>query len=596
MTKALKQFAVLFAVVAISLVFVIQFRPGATEQTATGPLCALEISGDCVQQSDFVTAYRLAAPPNADNDSLKQLRLRQTVIDGLIERWVLLQDAERLGLRVSEEDVARSLTKGLARISLPVAREDYYSAVLRLAPVPDGPARPIFVRDRKTGKFDRKRFQQEVRRVSNKTVTAFMKFQQDELLAARVRALVRSRVRVPEAEAYQAFSRDGEKALVDYAKLERGFYREYVIDASEAAVEKWTAAHAKEIEEAWKSRKDSYLPECRHARHILVRVDDTAPDKEAAKKTARGTVEAAKKRLEDGDSFADVARDLSEDHGTKSKGGDLGCFGKGRMAKPFEEAAFKLEEGKLSDVVETTYGMHLIKLEKIYKGEDAEKLGKKETARDVFQRQESERIAAEGAKQILAAVRGGKSLEDAIHAHVESVLPEAALADYKAGRAKAAAEKKDDGKEDGDKEDGEDEDGEDEDSEDEKTTAWNDPLRPRIDVSAPFTMNGPPFAGVQNPGEAAQAIFKLKKPGDTPDDVIKLYDGYAVARLKERRSVSKEDWDKERARYLEQMLVDRQRDALVEYVQRLRDQHARQVSYKIRLTEDSDKEGDAPSP
>jgi peptidyl-prolyl cis-trans isomerase D len=595
--KALKQIFVLLAVVAISMVFVIQFRPGATEQTASGPLCALEINGECVQQSDFVTAYRLAAPPNADDDALKQLRLRQAVVDGLIERWVLLQDAERLGLRVSEEDVARDLTKGLARISLPVARADYYSAVLRLAPMPDGPARSIFVRDRKSGKFDRKRFQQEVRRVSNKTVKAFMDFQREELLAARVRALVRARVRVPEAEAFQAFSRDGEKAVVEYAKLERGFYREYVIDASQDAVDKWASGHTEEIDEAWKSRKDSYLPECRHARHMLVRIDDTSPDKEAAKKAARDKLLAAKKRIEDGAEFADVAREVSEDHSNKNKGGDLGCFGKGRMAKPFEEAAFAMEEGKLSDVVETTYGMHLIKLEKVYKGDEAEKLGKKETARDVFMRQESERIAAEGAKQILAAVRAGKSLEDAIHDHVESVLPKGPLEDYKAGRAKAASadddeddkdgekddEKGDDEKDDGEKDDSDDEKGD----SDEKTTAWSDPLRPRAELSAPFGQNGPPFAGVQSPAEAAKSIFALKKPGDTPDDVIKLYDGYAVAKLKERRSVSKDDWEKERPRYLENMVQERQRDALIEYVQRLREQHARQVSYKIRLTEDS---------
>ena len=84
-----------------------------------------------------------------------------------------------------------------------------------------------------------------------------------------------------------------------------------------------------------------------HARHVLVATKEEA--------------EAVKKRLEKGDDFAKVAEELSKD--TKAKGGDLGYFSRGQMLKPFEEAAFSLDVGKISDPVETQFGWHVIKVE-----------------------------------------------------------------------------------------------------------------------------------------------------------------------------------------------------------------------------------------
>jgi foldase protein PrsA len=67
-------------------------------------------------------------------------------------------------------------------------------------------------------------------------------------------------------------------------------------------------------------------------------------------------------RIRKGESFADLARELSIDRGSGKRGGDLGLFGRGQMVKPFEDAAFKLKKGELTnEPVRTQFGYHIIR-------------------------------------------------------------------------------------------------------------------------------------------------------------------------------------------------------------------------------------------
>ena len=95
------------------------------------------------------------------------------------------------------------------------------------------------------------------------------------------------------------------------------------------------------------------------ARHILIKVDKSADEKKKAE--AREQLVKVQKKIMAGEDFSELAKQYSQ--GPSSvKGGDLGYFGKGQMVKPFEEVAFKLAPNEVSDIVETRFGYHLIKV------------------------------------------------------------------------------------------------------------------------------------------------------------------------------------------------------------------------------------------
>lgn len=121
-----------------------------------------------------------------------------------------------------------------------------------------------------------------------------------------------------------------------------------------------TTVSEEEITAYYESNRNKFhSPEQVKASHILIKVDNDADEKENA--AARKKIEDIEKEIKSGADFGDMAEKHS-DCPSKSSGGDLGYFSRGKMVKPFEDAAFGLKEGEISDIVTTTFGYHLIKV------------------------------------------------------------------------------------------------------------------------------------------------------------------------------------------------------------------------------------------
>ena len=141
------------------------------------------------------------------------------------------------------------------------------------------------------------------------------------------------------------------------AQIKRGLAIQQFIDAHIA--QKATVSD-QEIKTFYESRPGLFKqPEQVRASHILIKVEPQAD--ESQKTAARKRIEEIQQRLQKGEDFAALAQEFSQCP-SSAKGGDLGYFRRGQMVKPFEEAAFALKPGEVSDVVETKFGYHLIKV------------------------------------------------------------------------------------------------------------------------------------------------------------------------------------------------------------------------------------------
>lgn len=141
------------------------------------------------------------------------------------------------------------------------------------------------------------------------------------------------------------------------AQIERGLAIDEFITGK--FVEKVTLSED-EVKAYYESNSESFKQqEQLRASHILIKVD---PQEDRSERTsARMTIEKIQQKLRQGEDFAALAKEFSQCP-SSSNGGDLGYFAQGQMAKPFEDAAFALMPGEISDVVETTFGYHLIKV------------------------------------------------------------------------------------------------------------------------------------------------------------------------------------------------------------------------------------------
>lgn len=141
---------------------------------------------------------------------------------------------------------------------------------------------------------------------------------------------------------------------------------------------------------------------------------------EAAVEAAREKAEALLDSIEGGADFAELARRHSDDPGTAEAGGDLGWFRRGRMVREFEEAAFALYDGQVSDLVQTDFGFHIIKVERYRAGERQARhilITPETTEEDIRRTQDL-------AESVAEEVRAGASIPELVDEHGDPAAPD----------------------------------------------------------------------------------------------------------------------------------------------------------------------------
>jgi peptidyl-prolyl cis-trans isomerase D len=529
--------------------------------------CAATVGRDCLTRKDFMAEFGLVVPRGMPQKQVKAYQLRKQVLEGLVERELLVQEAQRLGLGVDEEAVKEELRLGRAHASLPAASSLRLGIMLDLVSgdehgIGRDMVRQLSVLDAKTQEVDDELFARVVRTTTNRSPKEFMKMQARELLAARMRDLVRSRIRVSEEEAFDAYEREKSKAVVRFVKIDSEWVARYLTAITDAAVDKWANDNKAQVDEAWKTESSKWKAGCLLVSEIAATATEDAS--EADKTLFKDKMDRAKGMLAKGQPFAAVARELS-DGPTALIGGKLGCLtpeSYGEGADVLIKAAEGLPSGGVSDVLSTKRGYRIIASHGRLAASDAEAAGRRFIAAPLAVRAAADERGRSLAKELIHAAQGGARLDDTL----TKLLPEVVASAHGAPEAK----KRDAAKADADNA---------------SSAALSDPRAPKMEVSAPFSVDGEPVPGGYGVPIGKMA-FELPKPDDVRAEPIAVAGGLVVLQLKEKTVATREEFTKEKAEIMRRLAVAKRSEGLARYVARLRKAKEDKIELSERILEE----------
>ena len=349
----------------VVLAFILLYIPDFLRSSANGAGLAdavASVDGNEITVNEFRRAYqrqlqqyRQAYGANMDERLLKQLGIDQRIVQQLIEEEASLAEAKKLGLGATDEEVRQRI------LAIPAFQENGqfigYERYRQMLAMQEPPVRE-------------NEFEEQVRR---------------SITVEKLQAAVTNWITVSDADAETEFKKRNEKVKVSVVSFPVDKFREGV-QASDEEVSRWfeekkndyripekrkvryalvdvqslrerSQVTAQDIQRYYEDNEQQYKqPEQVRASHILLKTE--GKDDAAVKKQAEDLAKKAKA----GADFAELAKKFSQDDSNASKGGDLDFFGRGAMVPEFDQVAFALQPGQVSDVVKTSFGYHVIKL------------------------------------------------------------------------------------------------------------------------------------------------------------------------------------------------------------------------------------------
>ena len=374
------------------------------------------VDGEPITYDEFQQAlqqqaayYEGVGGGNLPDDFLQQIQIEQIVLESLIREKLILAAARDQGLTVSGREVSE-----------------------RIMQVPAFLENGVFIGP------DRYR---QVLRANNMDLEDFERQVGNEVLFQKFTELISNGVTVTDREVEDAYQRRNEQVQFDFFVVRstgletevaglvtdaaaRTLFEQNISDyrmpeqrrVSYAVVETEAVRETVELSEetlqaAYEEGVEEFtVPEQVRARHILFRLPPD-PDEETLAQV-RGDAQDILDQIRAGADFAELAETKSDDTGTAAAGGDLGWFGRGRMAEEFEQVAFELEPGDTSDLVQTTFGIHVIRVD----GRRPEQIRPFEEVRAQLEQriawERAEEIVDQRADEVRMAVLRRTSLEE----------------------------------------------------------------------------------------------------------------------------------------------------------------------------------------
>ena len=359
----------------ICAAMVIAFVPGGLGDDITGTpgkgIVAKVAGEDVTAEEVRDTARQMLQQQGAQlgaNASMLLPFFAQRAADQLIDRQALLVEAQHLGMKATPQEVRDELQHGrYAQYFFPngnfVGQAEYEGMLQR----------------------------------ANLTPTMFEDNVAKEIMISKLQALIAGSASVSDAAIRQEFDKQNTKVKFEYAVLKgddikkglhptveelKAFYGSHQKSYANSIPEKRQIKYAMldtakiasavqvthdELQAYYNQHRDQYrVAEQAKVSHILIKTPLPGPD---GKVDENGVAEAQRraedllKQLKGGAKFEDLAKKYSEDPGSAKEGGSLGWIGKGRTVPEFEKVAFSLPKGQISDLVKSSYGFHIIRVD-----------------------------------------------------------------------------------------------------------------------------------------------------------------------------------------------------------------------------------------